>query len=252
MLEAANDKQMDFFRSLVKSLVDENPHSAETIASALAVMAQGTTPLLLTDVPAGNKKRKRLTDAESATFRVEVGRSHGAGPGNIVGAIANEANLQNGEIGKIKMMDRFSFIDLPSSLSEDTLDILRNVQVSGQRLQISRSEGNRSGGSGRSGGDRNNRRRSNNGSTDFTKRNQKPFRGRKSISRSEGFGGSDSGSSTKSGGYKSKPNSISTKARLSKSSSSSSEGKSFDKPARKSKPAKAKAAKKYIKVRTKK
>jgi len=257
VLEAANDSQMDFFRSLAKSLVEDNPHSVETIAAACAVMAQGATPLLLTDAPAANKKRKRLTDAESTTFRVEVGRSHGAGPGNIVGAIANEANLQNGEIGKIKMMDRFSFIDLPSSLGEDTLDILRNLQVSGQRLQISRSEGNRSGGSGRSGGDRNNRRRSNNGSTDFTKRKQKPFRGRKSISRSEGFGGNDSGapssgSSAKSGGYKGKPNSLSTKARLSKSSTSSSEGKSFDKPTPKSKPAKAKAAKKYIKVRTKK
>ena len=264
VLEAANDKQMDFFRSLVAAMVEENPHSVETIASALAVMAQGTTPLLLTDAPAGKKvERKRLTDAESATFRVEVGRSHGAGPGNIVGAIANEAGLQNGQIGKIKMMDRFSLIDLPSSLGEDILDVLRNVQVSGQRLQISRSEGN-SGGSGRSGGDRSHRRRSNNGSTDFSKRNQKPFRGRKSISRSEGFGGKDSEGSSKSSGYKggsykgsdskSKPNSLSTKARLSKPSkgSSSGETKSFEKSARNSKPAKAKAAKKYIKVRTKK
>ena len=249
VIEAANDKQMDFFRGLVKSLVEENPHSVETFAAALAVMAQGSTPLLLTDAPAGKEKRRRLTDAESATFRVEVGRSHGAGPGNIVGAIANEAGLQNGQIGKIKMFDRHSFIDLPSSLGEDILDVLRNVHVSGQRLQIARAEK----GAGRSGGDRSHRRRSNNGSTDFSKRNQKPYRGRKSISRSEGFGGGDSTSSSKSSGYKGKPNSLSTKARLKSSGKSSSgEAKSFEKPARKSKPAKAKATKKYIKVRTKK
>ena len=194
------------------------------------------------------------------SFRVEVGRSHGAGPGNIVGAIANEAGLQNGQIGKIKMFDRHSFIDLPVSLGEDILDVLRNVHVSGQRLQIARAEK----GAGRFGGDRSHRRRSNNGSTDFSKRNQKPYRGRKSISRSEGFGGNDSGSSSKrsggykggeskSTGYKAKPNSLSTKARLKSSGKSSSgESKSFEKPARKSKPAKAKATKKYIKVRTKK
>ncbi len=235
VVEAANDKQMDFFRGLVKSMVEENPHSIETFAAALAVMAQGTTPLLLTDAPAAKKDRKRLTDAESATFRVEVGRSHGAGPGNIVGAIANEAGLQNGQIGKIKMFDRHSFIDLPASLGEDILDVLRNVHVSGQRLQIARSERSHSGG-----GDRSQRRRSNNGSTDFGKRNQKPFRGRKSISRSEGFGGG-----------KGKPSSISSKTRAAKSDSPA-EGKSFDKPARKSKPAKGKPVKKYIKVRAKK
>lgn len=255
VVEAANDKQMDFFRDLVKSLVEENPHSIETFAAALAVMAQGTTPLLLTDAPAGKKDRKRLTDAESATFRVEVGRSHGAGPGNIVGAIANEAGLQNGQIGKIKMFDKHSFIDLPSSLSEDVLDVLRNVHVSGQRLQIARSEK----AAGRYGGDKSHRRRSNNGSTDFSKRNPKPYRGRKSISRSEGFGDSDTGSSSKGGGFKGggfkgKPNSLSTKARHSNSGGSggSAESKSFDKPARKSKPSKGKAGKKYIKVRAKK
>jgi len=200
-----------------------------------------------------------LSDADKATYRVEVGRSHGAGPGNIVGAIANEAGLERGEIGKIKMFDRHSFIDLPAGLAEDLLDVLRNVQVSGQRLQLSESSSSYGGGSGRR--DRSNRRRSNNGSTDFGKR-QKPYRGRNSISRSEGFGG-DSGSSYKGksegrssskpgGGSSRKPNQASTKARFSKSSAGS-ESKSFGESSRSGGgKSKAKPAKKYIKVRTKK
>lgn len=247
VLEAANDKQMDFFRALVKSLVDQNPHSIETVGAALAVMAQGPTPLLLTDAPAGNKaSRKRLSDADKASYRVEVGRSHGAGPGNIVGAIANEAGLENGEIGKIKMFDRFSFIDLPAGLDDDLLDVLRNVQVSGQRLQISRSTGSHGGSERRHRSDSSNRRRSNNGSTDFSKR-QKPYRGRNSISRSEGFG--DRGKSN----HKGKPDQMATKARL-----SSSPEIGVDKSARSTKSKQsskskvAKPAKKYIKVRTKK
>ncbi len=245
VIDAANDSQMDFFRELVKSLVEENPHSIETFAAALAVMAQGTTPLLLTDAPAGRKAtRKHLSDADKASYRVEVGRSHGAGPGNIVGAIANEAGLQNGEIGKIKMFDRFSFIDLPSGLADDLLDVLRNVQVSGQRLQISRSTGTH----GRS--DHSNRRRSNNGSTDFGKR-QKPFRGRKSISRNDGDSNSppknrsNSGAKTASG-YR-KPNQVATKARLGKSTEASDSNRDAARKPKVSKP-----AKKYIKVRAKK
>ena len=271
VIEAANDEQMDFFRELVKTMVEENPHSIETFAAALAVMAQGTTPLLLTDRPAGaRKERKHLSDADKGSYRVEVGRSHGAGPGNIVGAIANEGGMQSGEIGKIKMFDRHSFIDLPGDLSEDVLDILRNVSVSGQRLQISRSTGSQGGSYGGSGGgDRGGRRRSNNGSTDFGKR-QKPYKGRKSISRSEGFGG-DKSSSYKSSSYKGKsegsseskesssnrsnnrkPNQMATKARFSKSSDGAS-SKSFGESSRDTgRKAKAKPAKKYIKVRTKK
>ena len=205
VIEAANDKQMDFFRELVKTMVEENPHSLETFSAALAVLAQGATPLLLTDKPTGARpERKHLSDADKATYRVEVGRSHGAGPGNIVGAIANEGGMQSGEIGKIKMFDRHSFIDLPSGLSADVMDILRNVSVSGQRLQISLSTGSSHGGSDRSSGgsDRGARRRSNNGSTDFGKR-QRPFKGRNSISRSEGFGSSKP-SSYKSSSYKGK------------------------------------------------
>ena len=249
VLQAANDSQMDFFRGLVTSMAEENPHSIETIASALAVLAQGSTPLLLTDAPSNKKAaRKHLSDADKASYRVEVGRSHGAGPGNIVGAIANEAGLQNGEIGKIKMFDRFSFIDLPSSLTDDVLDVLRNVQVSGQRLQISRSE------SSTRGSDRGERRgrRSNNGSTQFGKR-QKPFRGRKSVSRSQGFGDTGGGNAKRShkrdagGGAHSKPNQVATKARFKTSESPTA------KPDAKSSRSKAsKPGKKYIKVRTKK
>ena len=290
VIEAANDPKMDFFRELVKTMVEENPHSIETFSAALAVMAQGTTPLLLTDKPTGARpERKHLSDADKASYRVEVGRSHGAGPGNIVGAIANEGGMQSGEIGKIKMFDRHSIIDLPSGLSEDVLDILRAVSVSGQRLQISLSTGSQGGsyggGGSNRGGDRSNRRRSNNGSTDFSKR-QKPFKGRKSISRSEGFGdkpstykGGEKSSSYKGGGDKSssykgksegssdskassstsdrssssrKPNQMATKARFSKSTGAAA-SKSFGESSRDSgRKAKAKPAKKYIKVRTKK
>ena len=266
VIDAANDKQMDFFRELVKTMVEENPHSIETFAAALAVMAQGTTPLLLTDKPAGaRKERKHLSDADKGSYRVEVGRSHGAGPGNIVGAIANEGGMQSGEIGKIKMFDRHSFIDLPGDLSEDVLDILRNVSVSGQRLQISRSTSSYSGSDRSSGGgDRGGRRRSNNGSTDFGKR-QKPYKGRKSISRSEGFSGgkpssykgksegsSESKDTSSSRSSSRKPNQMATKARFSKSSDGAGT-KSFGESSRDSgRKAKAKPGKKYIKVRTKK
>ena len=46
-------------------------------------------------------------------FRIEVGHQHEVKPGNIVGAIANEAGLDAQHIGHIDIQTEFSLVDLP-------------------------------------------------------------------------------------------------------------------------------------------
>ena len=50
------------------------------------------------------------------TFRSEVGQDHGVQPGNIVGAIANEAGLDSKNIGRVDIRDDHSLVDLPSGM----------------------------------------------------------------------------------------------------------------------------------------
>ena len=76
-------------------------------------------------------------DVKMETYRIEVGRTHQVQPGNIVGAIANEAGLGREQIGRIKILERFSIVDLAEGVSPETLDKLKNVFVAGQKLQIS-------------------------------------------------------------------------------------------------------------------
>ncbi|EDL58244.1 DEAD/DEAH box helicase [Gimesia maris] len=78
-------------------------------------------------------------------FRVQVGRSHGVKPGNIVGAIANEANLDSQYIGRIDIFDEYSTVDLPEGMPRDIFRALKNVWVSGQQLRISRLDQTESG-----------------------------------------------------------------------------------------------------------
>ncbi len=75
-------------------------------------------------------------DTGMARFRVEVGHLHGVRPGNIVGAIANEAGLDSAVIGRIDIRHDYSLVDLPASLAETSLEHLRKVWVAGQRLRI--------------------------------------------------------------------------------------------------------------------
>jgi ATP-dependent RNA helicase DeaD len=70
-------------------------------------------------------------------YRIEVGREHNVQPKHIVGAIANEANIDSSNIGHIRLYDTFSTVDLPQDLSRDAVQHLKKVWVCGQQLHLS-------------------------------------------------------------------------------------------------------------------
>ncbi len=91
--------------------------------------------------------RKRAAPARAAefpteTFRIEVGHVHGVQPGNIVGAIANEAELDSKYIGRIDIRDDHTLVDLPEGMPREVLEILKKARVAGRPMRIARaSEG---------------------------------------------------------------------------------------------------------------
>lgn len=70
------------------------------------------------------------------TYRVAVGHTHGVKPGNLVGAIANEANLDSKHIGRIEINEDHSLVDLPEGMPEETLRLLRKARVAGRQLAM--------------------------------------------------------------------------------------------------------------------
>ena len=84
------------------------------------------------------KAKRAKSDEGMETFRIEVGHQHGVLPKNIVGAIANEADLDSQYIGRIDIRDDHSLIDLPEGMPKEVFQQLQKVWVAGQRLQISK------------------------------------------------------------------------------------------------------------------
>ena len=72
------------------------------------------------------------------TFRLEVGLAHNVKPGNIVGAIANEAGIEGRHIGRIRLYDEYSTVDLPEGMPADIFNGLKKTRVAGRPLNISR------------------------------------------------------------------------------------------------------------------
>jgi ATP-dependent RNA helicase DeaD len=128
------------------------------IAAALALLAQGETPLLLDEreipqpreyndeqprerrgpinVNPNARPLKDHPEIEMQRFVVMVGRSHGVMPKNIVGAIANEANMAANLIGQIDLFDDYSTVDLPAGMPAKVMQVLKKAFVCGQRLNI--------------------------------------------------------------------------------------------------------------------
>jgi len=152
---------LGFFSQLVEQYQQEHNVPAEEIAAALAQLLQGNTPFLLQNKPQRKVRdrpdkddghlRKKQPPGNDRPFRkdappekgldryrIEVGHIHNVKPGNIVGAIANEAGIDSQYIGRINIHEDYSLIDLPEGMPKEIFNELKKVWVSGQQLKISR------------------------------------------------------------------------------------------------------------------
>ena len=154
--EVAESQDLEFFKKLISELEGETDLNMQDIAAALAHITQGDRPFFLEDKPEPKREprdreargeranrgerrergARRERDPNMDTYRLEVGREDGVSPGNIVGAIANEADMDSKHIGHIKLYDRFSTVDLPKGMPTETFDTLRKARVCNKPMKI--------------------------------------------------------------------------------------------------------------------
>lgn len=147
------------FRDVVAHYVEHHDVPEADVAAALAVVAQGDTPLLLEeetiqqqrfdrdrDRPArdgGDRGDRRSGGGRFATYRIAVGRRQRVEPRQIVGALANEGGLRRNDFGAIQIRQDFSLVELPADLSRDTIDRLADTRISGQLIDLRLDQGGR-------------------------------------------------------------------------------------------------------------
>ena len=67
---------------------------------------------------------------------IGAGRTDSVRPGDVVGAIANEAGVVGGAIGAIEIGDRFSTVEVPSDQAEDIIRALRKTTIRGRKVTV--------------------------------------------------------------------------------------------------------------------
>jgi ATP-dependent RNA helicase DeaD len=84
------------------------------------------------------KRGPRAHGFEVARLFIGAGRIDSLRPGDLVGAIANEAGIDGEAIGAIKIADRFALVEVPEEFAEIVIQALRNTQIRGRRVTVRR------------------------------------------------------------------------------------------------------------------
>jgi len=94
------------------------------------------------------ERRGRQADWDVTRVYIGAGRKMGIRPGDLVGAIANEASMDSSNIGAIEIADRFSLVEVPEPMAERVIEALRSTTIKGKRVTVRRDRDFGAGGRG--------------------------------------------------------------------------------------------------------
>ncbi len=180
IIDALNTEKNALYREIIESVLTEHPVDALDVAAACASLIQGDKALFIDEKAdqkmqerkkrdrddreprqqreprdrgdRGNRGRKATPDinplplkgqpnVDMVRYMVGVGYDDGLRPGNLVGAVANEADLESRYIGHIEILENYSIVDLPAGMPPETMKTLRNARVCGRALEIKEFKG---------------------------------------------------------------------------------------------------------------
>ena len=153
--------ELDDYRVVVETLASENDvMDVATAAVKLAHEARGGTATDDVEIPEaavpremtaerGAPKAKRQKRAASARgdsadvtrLYIGLGRSSGIRPGDIVGAIANEAGVSPRGIGAIDIADKFSIVEVREDEAHSIIAALRGTTLRGKKVTVREDRG---------------------------------------------------------------------------------------------------------------
>jgi ATP-dependent RNA helicase DeaD len=154
--EALESGGLEKYRTLVESLgVKYDIVDLAAAAVKLADQARGgdlkeepeipviaAMPPVLTLRKSGSRSTKSAPDrlrtdsGDMTRIWIGVGRTSRIGPGDLVGAIANEARINSREIGAIDIADNFSIVEINSAVSADVIKALRGKKIRGAKISV--------------------------------------------------------------------------------------------------------------------
>lgn len=160
ILDRLASSDLSLYREMIAGLIAEHSADPIDVAAALAHLGQGNQPLLL-DPRSDHKLNKPLRERSESNsgakgkikrgpirplrdhpdvalvrYRIDIGYNDNVTPGQLVGAIANTADLSSEYIGQIEIYDHASTVDLPDGMPKDLFKALEQTRVANKPLRL--------------------------------------------------------------------------------------------------------------------
>lgn len=130
-IESGNLREMF---DILEQQINSSEYTAMDIAAALLkqTLSRGD------DIPEKDLSDMEDTGAEEGMVRlfINIGKNQKIRPGDIVGAVAGESNIQGKLIGAIDIHDKYTFVEVPKELGLTVLNAMKNVKIKGKNISI--------------------------------------------------------------------------------------------------------------------
>ncbi|AJI45701.1 DEAD/DEAH box helicase [Francisella tularensis subsp. novicida] len=166
------NKSLDKYKEIITSIRDELQLDSEELLAGLTLLAQGKKTFFPREIQAkeekpardnrnsrdgrrnerferrndqgdrtkrfdkADRKPRRAVNIDLTTYKLDVGRDNDVQARNIVGAIANEGNIDSKHICNISIQKDYTLVDLPANLSPKVINHLKKVWVAGKKLNL--------------------------------------------------------------------------------------------------------------------
>jgi ATP-dependent RNA helicase DeaD len=128
------EEELELYLGLVEELAQESGCDMAEVAAAIAYVARQGKPLVVALEP--EPEQVPQPEAGMARLFIDAGRRDGVRPGDIVGAIANEAGVPGQAIGAIDIYDRFTFVEVPAQYREQVLARMSKTMIRKREANI--------------------------------------------------------------------------------------------------------------------
>ena len=157
--KSIQEGDLEMYVELVEQLAEEGPFDMAEVAAAAARIANGSKTLARSrdedrdesssrpvfessSRPGADEAPRRQEDSQTGrpdkTVRLSIalGRREGIRPADIVGSIANEADVPGREIGPIEIQDDITYVGIPERYVEAVLEKVGRKRFRGKALNI--------------------------------------------------------------------------------------------------------------------
>jgi len=136
---------------LVLEPLFEDFTAAEVAAAAAALLRKrppaepepGATPAPRTGSARAPARESTAGSAPAAFARlfVSIGERDGVRAGDLMGAVAGEANIPGSSVGKIEIRDTFSIVEVPADAAQKVIDAVNGTTIKGRSVRVDYDRG---------------------------------------------------------------------------------------------------------------